>query len=267
MQKPLCLSLCRAGKKMLRPALLALALGATAPVLAGYNICPTSKGSYVGGSIVDGNASCPDGSMGMYQSGNPYTWAPYSLDFGSVDANTSSSAQTITITNITNAYLGIPSAPTLSNGFVSGSTTSCSNGNLSPGASCTIKVIFTPTQAGSITGQASFKTSASATANTINLSGVGVAQSTPTSTPSSGTATYFNDCSKQAWPGGISCGTPMPMNTLWSSSDMSSAAASLGCTSLDHGVYYCGSASAYAGVFVTYSFSGTSNLSRIVYIH
>lgn len=85
--------------------------------------------------------------------------------------------------------------------------------------------------------------------------------------PSSGNVTYYNDCAKQTWPSGISCGTPVSMNSLWTASDMSGAAASLGCTSLDHGIYYCGSGSAYAGVFVTYAFSGTTTLSRIIYIH
>jgi hypothetical protein len=77
------------------------------------------------------------------------TMTPASLTFASQIYGTSSSAQTVTLKNTGTSAL-LPTGVTTSGDF--SETDNCLNESLNAGASCTIQVTFSPTQAGSRTG-------------------------------------------------------------------------------------------------------------------
>ena len=96
---------------------------------------------------------------------------PPSLTFGNQPVNTTSAAQTVTILNTGNVPVTIPSivAPA---GFAE--TDNCvTSGGLSPAASCTINVTFTPTSATSFAGNLSITDSAQGSPHTVMLTGTG----------------------------------------------------------------------------------------------
>lgn len=106
------------------------------------------------------------------------TLAPTSLSFGSVATGSSSSAQTITITNGTSASV------TLSNAVISGtdasdfavSATNCGS-TLAASASCTASIVFKPIASGALSANWSITSSSSSTPLTVALSGTGASSS------------------------------------------------------------------------------------------
>jgi len=104
-------------------------------------------------------------------SGPNATLLPTSLAFGNQDTDTTSSAQTITLSNYGTTTLGITGI-TVSANF--GQTNTC-NSTLASGASCTISVTFTPGNTGNLNGKLSFADSAADSPQTVSLSGTGVA--------------------------------------------------------------------------------------------
>ncbi len=104
-------------------------------------------------------------------SGPNATVLPTSLAFGNQDTDTTSPAQTITLSNYGTTTLGITGI-TVSANF--GQTNTC-NSTLASGASCTISVTFTPGNTGSLNGTLSFADSAAESPQTVSLSGTGVA--------------------------------------------------------------------------------------------
>lgn len=149
-------------------AVLVVALCGPSQALA-YSFCSDGTSDWV----VSG--SCPFGGMVRIGGGAAFSLSANSLDFGDVVLNSRSNAQTVTITNIAQAKLSIPITPSVNSPFLSGSSTSCiAGGVLTPGASCTVTIYFTPTTAGANTGQISLTTAASTTPNLINLTGNGV---------------------------------------------------------------------------------------------
>lgn len=104
-------------------------------------------------------------------SGPNATLMPTTLAFGNQDTDTTSPAQTITLSNYGTTTLGIAGI-TLSANF--GQTNTC-NSTLASGASCTISVTFTPGNTGSLNGTLSFADSAADSPQTVSLSGTGVA--------------------------------------------------------------------------------------------
>ncbi len=97
--------------------------------------------------------------------------APMALTFGNQTVNTTSAAQTVTITNTGNVVVTIPSiiAPA---GF--GETDNCvSSGGLIAGASCMIMVTFAPTSVGPFSGSLMITDSAQGSPHTVMLSGTG----------------------------------------------------------------------------------------------
>ena len=98
---------------------------------------------------------------------------PAALTFGNQTVNTTSAAQTVTIMNTGSVPVAIPSivAPA---GFAE--TDNCvTSGGLSPAASCTINVTFTPTSATSFTGNLVITDSAQGSPHTVMLTGTGTA--------------------------------------------------------------------------------------------
>ncbi len=99
--------------------------------------------------------------------------APMALTFGNQTVNTTSAAQTVTITNTGNVVVTIPSiiAPA---GF--GETDNCvSSGGLIAGASCMIMVTFAPTSVGPFSGSLMITDSAQGSPHTVMLTGTGTA--------------------------------------------------------------------------------------------
>ena len=104
-------------------------------------------------------------------SGPNATLAPTSLAFGSQDTDTTSGAQTITLSNYGTMTLSITGI-TASTNF--GETNNC-NSTLASGASCTVSVTFTPGSTGSLNGTLSVTDSAADSPQIVSLSGTGVA--------------------------------------------------------------------------------------------
>jgi hypothetical protein len=98
------------------------------------------------------------------------TVSPASLNFGTQAYGTPSSAQTVTLTNTGGIALAVSSIA--ATGDFSQSD-NCQSGSIAAGASCTAQVTFTPTQAGSRTGQLTIDANVSGGALAVALSGVG----------------------------------------------------------------------------------------------
>jgi hypothetical protein len=108
-----------------------------------------------------------------------------SLAFGSQTVNTTSQAQTVTLTNVGSAALTLGTI-TSAGPFMS-STTCVSP--LAPQAVCTISVTFTPTAGGNVLGSISIPDNATNSPQTIALSGTGVTAPIATFSPLSLTFT------------------------------------------------------------------------------
>jgi Abnormal spindle-like microcephaly-assoc'd, ASPM-SPD-2-Hydin len=100
------------------------------------------------------------------------TVSPTSLTFASQAYGTTSSAQTVTLTN-TGANPLTPTAITITGDF--GETDNCTGTTINAGAACSIQVSFTPTQAGTRTGQVTISANVSGSSLTVALSGTGQA--------------------------------------------------------------------------------------------
>jgi len=99
------------------------------------------------------------------------TLSPTSLAFGSQETDTTSAAQTITLSNYGTMTISIADI-TASTNF--GETNNC-NSTLASGASCTVSVSFTPGSTGSLNGTLSVTDSAADSPQIVSLSGTGVA--------------------------------------------------------------------------------------------
>src|SRR5207302_1809782 len=103
---------------------------------------------------------------------------PTSVPFGNQRINTTSAAQTVTLTNSGSAALtisGITITGTNAGDF--GQTNNCpiSPATLAANGSCTISVTFTPTATGSRSGTLSVSDNATGSPQTASLSGTGTA--------------------------------------------------------------------------------------------
>jgi hypothetical protein len=101
------------------------------------------------------------------------TVTPATLTFGNQPVNTTSAAQTVTISNTGTAPVLIPSI-VVPLGFAETDNCITSTG-LSPAASCTINVTFTPTSVGPVSGALSITDSAQGSPHTVMLTGTGTA--------------------------------------------------------------------------------------------
>ena len=111
--------------------------------------------------------------------------SPSSLTFPSLPVNTSSSPQSVTLTNNGNATLNISNMQ-VSTGFTQ--TNNCPV-QLAFGSSCTFQIIFTPTAGGAVTGALTLTDDAPTSPQTVALSGSGYV-TTATVTPAG--LTYAN---------------------------------------------------------------------------
>jgi hypothetical protein len=95
--------------------------------------------------------------------------SPATISFGSQSVNTTSAAQSVTLTN--NGDLPLSLTGVVSTGDFA-QTNTCGS-SVAVGANCTVAVTFTPTATGSRSGTLSFNSNASTPISPVNLSGSG----------------------------------------------------------------------------------------------
>jgi len=108
--------------------------------------------------------------------------SPGSLTFPAEAVATTSSAQTVTVTNTGNTSL-VPTSISIGGDFAE--TDNCQNSTVAPGGGCSIQVTFTPTATGARSGQLLIFANVSGGQLAVSLSGAGVANGTVTLTPTS----------------------------------------------------------------------------------
>jgi len=150
-----------------------------ASVAAGANcsisvtFTPTATGSQPGTITVSDNATGSPQTVALSGTGLAATMsvAPTTLSFGNQNLNTTSAAQTVTLTNSGTGALVISSivasAPY--------SQTNTCPASIAAGANCTISVTFTPASSGSLPGTITVTDNATGSPQSIALSGTGVA--------------------------------------------------------------------------------------------
>jgi hypothetical protein len=107
--------------------------------------------------------------------GPAVTLVPTALAFGNTVVNTTSMGKNVTVTNSGNATLNIASIA-VSGDFAQVTSTKPCGSTLAAGASCIIRVTFTPTQLGLRTGNITITDNAANSPQTVPLSGKGVPQ-------------------------------------------------------------------------------------------
>ncbi|GAA4623955.1 hypothetical protein GCM10023196_022260 [Actinoallomurus vinaceus] len=135
----------------------------------GFTLTDGGGNSGVFDSTACQNITNPTFPPYLPDNGSQISISPTSVGFGSVATGSSSAAQKVTVTNSGTAAAPVGSIST-SGDF---SQTNDCGSSIAAGASCTVSVTFTPTAAGSRTGNLTI--TASGVANTVPLSGTGVA--------------------------------------------------------------------------------------------
>ncbi len=154
-------------------------VNANATCTVSVTFTPTAAGSRTANvSITDNATGSPQtvSLTGTGASGNgtpAVTLSPTSLTFASQTVNTTSAAQSITLTNSGTATLSITSiAITGTNSGDFAETNTCGS-SVNANATCTVSVTFTPTAAGSRTANVSITDNATGSPQTVSLTGTG----------------------------------------------------------------------------------------------
>ncbi len=151
-----------------RPA--AFLFAATLLVVGVWAACGGSGGGGGGGG---GTTTAP--GVGL---------SPTSLTFSAQSVGTTSTAQSVTLTNSGNANLTI-STVTIGGtnaGDFSKTADTCTNATVAASATCSMSVTFAPTAAGSRTASISIADNATGSPQTVSLSGTATSQPTPPGT-------------------------------------------------------------------------------------
>jgi HYDIN/CFA65/VesB family protein len=159
--------------------------GFTAPLIlaAGQNttlsafFVPTAQTSYTGTLTITSTAASSPNIVSLSGIGIAATTvlnvSPTTLSFGNQVVNTTSTPQTVTLTNAGSTSITVSavqaSAPFTVNGFSSSTT-------LNAGQSLALAVAFDPTAQTSYTGTLTITSTAPSSPNTVNLSGTGISQ-------------------------------------------------------------------------------------------
>ncbi len=152
----------------------AAVLAAGANCTVGVVFTPTGNGS-VAGSLTVGSATLNTATIALSGTGGAagtVQLQPSQLTFATTGVGTTSSAQTLTVTNSSATVPLTDLALTVSNGFGIASN-SCAS-TLAPGTSCAVGVTFTPASAGQQTGNLAVASSALAASVHAPLSGMGL---------------------------------------------------------------------------------------------
>jgi hypothetical protein len=154
---------------------VALTAGGSCTVSARFE--PTSDGAKQG--TISIASSDPDGTVAVPLSGTgsappDIQTSASSLNFGNVRVGTSSSAQQLTISNLGGAALSIASTA-IGNAAFTKSDDNCTGQSVAEGGSCSLKVTFSPSSAGSVNSQMTIMNDDPDEPSTIvSLSGTGV---------------------------------------------------------------------------------------------
>jgi len=143
------------------------------------NFTPAALGARSAAIVVmDDGAGTPH-SVGLAGTGGTALArvTPSSASFGGAVINTTSAPKTFTLLN--NGTLPLTISSVTTTGQFSVQTNGCA-GELDPGASCTVGVVFAPTALGTLTGTLVFTDDASNSPQTANLSGTGEPNTTTT---------------------------------------------------------------------------------------
>jgi Abnormal spindle-like microcephaly-assoc'd, ASPM-SPD-2-Hydin len=168
-----------------------------ASVAAGANctisvtFTPTATGTRTGAITITDNAAGSPQSVNLTGTGVPaaapvVSLSPASLTFGNQQIGTTSTAQSVTLSNTGNATLNITSI--VPSGDYADTTTCAAT--LAAAASCTISVTFTPKATGTRTGAVTITDSASGSPQSVNLTGTGLAAPVPVVTLSASSLTF-----------------------------------------------------------------------------
>ena len=105
----------------------------------------------------------------------PAAVSPSSLAFGSVAVGVTSPAQTLTIANNTNAAVTYSVAVSARFSVLTGANGgTCTGTSLAANSNCTVKVVFTPSSPGAVTGTATVSGSLTFSGSPVALTGTGV---------------------------------------------------------------------------------------------
>jgi len=129
-------------------------------------------------AIVIGQAACGSSSTPEQPAAPSVTLSSSSLTFTAQNVQTTSAAQTVTLTNSGKAPLSITGI-TVTGDFAQ--TNTCGT-SVAAGGGCSIAVTFTPAAAGQHTGSISITDNATGSPHTISLTGTGQAAGTPEGT-------------------------------------------------------------------------------------
>jgi hypothetical protein len=148
-------------------------VAASASCAISVTFTPTAAGSRTGTLTITDNVSPTTQTVSLTGTGAApaVSLSPTSLTFPAQALGTTSSAQSVTLSNTGSATLVISSA-TASGDF---SQTNTCGSSVAASASCTISVTFTPTAAGSRTGTLTITDNVSPTTQTVSLTGTGAA--------------------------------------------------------------------------------------------
>jgi hypothetical protein len=127
--------------------------------------------------VIQGSLSV-NGIVGVTFTGTgvaPVSFSPTSLDFGTIDPDTTSAAQSVTLTNNQTTVVAITSIST-SGDY---SQTNTCPASLAAGKNCTIQISFTPTVSGVVPGALAVVTDAQPGSQPVSLTGVGSGSVTP----------------------------------------------------------------------------------------
>lgn len=133
---------------------------------------PSSKGAQTGTVSVADDAPGSPQIVNLMGTGTVVELSPASLSFGSQTVNTTSAAQTVTLTNTGSTALKVTIGIGGTDPGDFGQTNNCGTG-LKAGASCTINATFTPTTTGDRSGTVSVTDAGGGSPQTVTLTGTG----------------------------------------------------------------------------------------------
>jgi hypothetical protein len=107
------------------------------------------------------------------------TFTPTSLTFGSQAVGTTSAPQSVTLTNSGTANLFINGVSLSQAGLDFNTDEACAGLTLTPGASCTMSVVFNPSATGTRTGTLNVTDNAAGSPQTVPLTGTGTGTNPP----------------------------------------------------------------------------------------
>jgi len=139
---------------------------------------PTASGTRTGTLIVTDNAQGSPHTVNLTGTGVSGAWVQLSstaLSFGNQLVGTTSSPQTVTLTNTGNLTLTISKLSFTPTGQISFSQTNTCGGTVAAGASCGVTFIFTPAATGAKSAIVSMTDNAPGSPQTVSLTGAGVA--------------------------------------------------------------------------------------------